>query len=111
VLLFGYILASVALVDAQKRRRSKARMTISPCRSDILVDIFRKFDRLMESPSAAAFRSPAMQGDARSVVDGNDASETNHIKFGLSKTEWRKFLRRLGLNQPGDSDRSDRHGG
>jgi len=110
-LLFGYILASVAFVDAQKRRRPRATMTISLCRSDILVDIFRKFDRLMENPSSAAFQSTALPANERNALTNNDASEANRIKFGLSKTEWQKFLRRLGLNQPGNPDDPGRHGG
>ncbi len=100
-LLFGYILASVALVDSANRRRSKATMTVTPSSTDILVDIFRKFDRLMETSSSAMPRSPALPSDEGNAID-NGVDDAERIKFGFDKDEWKEFLRRLGLDGAGE---------
>ncbi len=111
-LLFGYILASVALVDAANSRRSKATMTVSPAlQGDILANIFRNFDRLMETCSATTPRSPTLPVGEQSAIEDDDADEENaigdndddadRIKFGFDKNEWNEFLRRLGLDSPG----------
>ncbi|MEE9296700.1 MAG: hypothetical protein V3W34_17285 [Phycisphaerae bacterium] len=102
-LLFGYILASVALVDTTNRRRSKAKMTVKPCSTDILANIFRNFDRLMETCSATP-RSPALPSGVRNSIDDNDANEADRLRFGFEKNEWKKFLRRLGFDRSGAED-------
>lgn len=103
-LLFGYILASVSLVDAANHHRSKARMTVKASSTDILVNIFRNFDHLMEACATAAPRSPALPIGERNCIDGNDADDAERIKFGFDKDEWKQFLRRLGLDRPGEKD-------
>jgi hypothetical protein len=99
-LLFGYILASVALVDAANRRRSKATMTVTPHRSDLLVDIFRKFDGLMKSSTAATLQSPTPSNAERNPLNGRDVQDAERAKFGFDENEWKDFLRRLGLDTP-----------
>lgn len=98
-LLFGYILANVALVDTAHRRRSIATMTVSPHqRSDMLTKMFLDFDRLMEANATTTLRSPTMrEGERRSVGD-NDTSDAERVRFGFDKNEWKAFLRRLGLD-------------
>jgi hypothetical protein len=96
-LLFGYIMSTVALVDSANRRRSKATMAVTPGNTDMLMNIFRKFDRLMESASTAAPRSLALPSGERNAI--NDIDNTERIKFGLDKAEWKAFLRRLGFDE------------
>lgn len=102
-LLFGYILATVALIDSANRRRSKATMTVTPDSTDILTNILRKFDRLMETASAATLRSPALPGGGINAID-HDENEADRLSFGFDKKEWKEFLRRLGLDRPGGED-------
>lgn len=103
-LLFGYILASVSLVDAANHRRSKARTTVKASSTDILVNIFRNFDHLMEACSTAVPRSPALPGTERSPTGDTEMDKAERLKFGFEKVEWREFLRRLGLDAPGTED-------
>lgn len=84
-LLFGYILATAALVDSANRRRSKATMTVAPGSTDILTNIFRKFDRLMETASAAMPQSPALPIVERNAINDNDANESDRLRFGFDK--------------------------
>ena len=101
-LLFGYILANVALVDAAHRRRSKATMVVSPNhKSDMLAKMFRDFDRLMEADATSALRLPPVPDSEQNSPDDNDAER---IKFGFDEDEWKAFLRRLGLDGPGSED-------
>ena len=98
-LLFGYILANVALVDAAHRRRSKVTMTVLPHhQDDMLAKMFLDFDRLMEADATTTLRSPSSN---RSSIDDHDADDVERIKFGFDKDEWKDFLRRLGLDAPG----------
>lgn len=107
-LLFGYILANVALVDAAHRRRSKATMIVSPhLRSDMLANMFLDFDRLMEADATTTLRSPPPVPDSEpNPPDDSDADDTERIKFGFDEEEWKAFLRRLRLDGPsaGDSE-------
>ena len=98
-LLFGYILANVALVDAAHRRRSQVTMTVSPHqRDDMLARMFLDFDRLMEAEATTTQRSLSVPDSEQNSLDDND---TERIKFGFAKDEWKDFLRRLGLDAPG----------
>ncbi len=95
-LLFGYILSNVAMLDAGNRRRSKATMTLSPhIRSDMLKNMFRNFDRLMEADTTSTVRSPPVLSNSQTSLINNDAER---IKFGFDKEEWKVFLRRLGID-------------
>ena len=98
-LLFGYILANVALGDAAHRRRSKVTMTVLPHqRDDMLARMFLDFDRLMEAGATTTQRSLSVPDSEQNSLDDND---TERIKFGFAKDEWKDFLRRLGLDAPG----------
>ena len=97
-LLFGYILANVALVDAAHRRRSKASMTVSPHhKGDMLANMFLEFDRLMEADATSTLRSPPVPDSEQDSPD----DDAERIKFGFDRDEWKAFLRRLGLDSPG----------
>ena len=105
-LLFGYVLATVALVDAAHDRRSKATMTVSPHRRrDMLANMFRDFDRLMEADATSTLRSPPVPDGEQNSPDDNDADDAERIKFGFDKDEWKAFLRRLGLDAAGTENR------
>lgn len=97
-LLFGYILATVALVDTANRRRSKATMMVSPSNKDFMTDLFGKFDRLMEICSVTTNRSPPVPDGKLDSAHNNSADDTERIKFGFDKDEWKAFLRRLGFD-------------
>ncbi len=101
-LLFGYILANIALVDADHRCRSKSTMTVSlNQKSDMLANIFHDFDWLMETNNNSTMRSlPALEIEQNSPDD----NDVERIKFGFDKDEWKDFLRRLGLNDPSTED-------
>ncbi len=104
-LLFGYILANVALVDAAHRRRSKATMTVSPHhKSDMLARMLLDFDRLMGADATSTLRSPPVPDSEQNSPDDNDADDAERVKFGFDKDEWKDFLRRLGLDSPGTED-------
>ncbi len=104
-LLFGYILTTVALVDADHRRRSKATMAVSSNHhTDMLANIFQQFDRLIESKNSSIMRAqPIFESQQISLVD----NEVERIKFGFDKREWTTFLRRLGFEKPSDLHDSD----
>jgi len=104
-LLFGYILAHVALDEVANRRRSQTTMLVSPQHgSDMLARMFHEFDRMMEADATATLRSPPVPGSDRSSIDGCTPNDAERIKFGFDKDEWQDFLRRLGMDDDGKQE-------
>jgi len=91
-------------------------MTVSPTFQDgILANIYRGFDRLMETCTATTPRSPALPVGKQTVIEddradkengvGHNDDDTQRIKFGFDNVEWKAFLPRLGLDTSEDQDR------
>lgn len=72
-------------------------MTVSPNhRSDMLANMFRNFDRLIEADSTSTARSPPGPDSEQHSLINNYAER---IKFSFDKDEWKIFLQLLGMDE------------
>jgi hypothetical protein len=65
-------------------------------RTDMLTNMFRDFDRLMEARATPALRSPPVRDNEHHSLAYD---ESERLKFGFDKGEWKEFLRRLGMDE------------
>jgi len=97
-LLFGYILANVAIIDAAKMQRSKAMMAVSASmKSDVLEVIVRRFSELMRF-CTCCHQIPGASCSRIDGFGGQSIDEMERLKFGFDEASWKQFLRRLGLD-------------
>lgn len=99
ILLYGYLLARVQILEAGKSRKQPKQM--KPARSQLLDKLIRDFETAIDH--YASVRS-AIEGSRPSEPHKNrprspsQPSELDRLSFGLDDDSWQDFLKRLGLD-------------
>jgi hypothetical protein len=107
ILLYGYLLARVQILEARKSRKQPKQ--VKPARSQLLDKFIRDFESAIDHYASV-----------RSTIEGtrpsehhtnrprspNEPSELDRLSFGLDDDSWRDFLKRLGLSED-DQENAD----
>jgi len=100
LLLFGYVLARLAMIDTFRRRLSKSTVPVLDGRCKQFFDFVRDFENLFEEYSkihTAGLLPPDKRGDELAKATPNSPTELDRLRFNLQDEDWREFLRRMGF--------------
>jgi len=109
ILLFGYMLGRIALIESEGRRR-KSAMSVSPKRSDLFIRFMRDFETdLLGFAAVTGLREPSeTSGNKARRSRPDEPRDWERFGFGLTEQEWETFLRRLGFGEEEDEPAGDR---
>lgn len=104
ILLVGYLLARILLLESHKSR--KQPKLCKPGRSRLLDKFIREFEQAMNHYAAVCSIAKNLQAEQEhpETPEAVEPTELDRMNFGFDDATWRAFLRRLGLDDDKDQD-------